>query len=98
MTLGQQLAVIESGRERSPSDPYVVKLDKLLNELSEKYHEPKDTIAEYTNKARKSLKRHDVMMSAADLMNEVVITKRYNGIKYKDILLLYCVIHGKEGR
>ena len=96
MTLAQKLVLIESGEDRSVNDPYVITVDNLLNELSEKYHEPKDTIADYTQKAQAVLKEDDVTIQAAKLMNEVNVSKRYKGTKYKDMISVYMMLYGKR--
>ncbi|WP_419801352.1 hypothetical protein [Mucilaginibacter sp.] len=96
ITMAQKLALVETDDTtfKAVDDPYVKQLDRLLTQLSDKYNEPKDTIAEQTHKIQSRLFKHyHVYLTSAYLMNEVNITKRMDKVKYWDMITMYGMIY-----
>jgi hypothetical protein len=96
MSLAQQLAYIESEKELSRSDPYIMSLNILLTELSVKYNEPKDTIAEWTQKCQAVLKIKHYHQTSLQLMKGINNTKKVKGVNYRDALTLYSYLLTKD--
>jgi hypothetical protein len=91
-TLGQQLALIEFNKSVPSTDPYVIKLDSMINLLSSSYREPKDSIAEYTQKCNAVLASDHIEETNLDLMIGVHNMGNVPNTKYKEAILLIAVM------
>jgi hypothetical protein len=88
-TLGQDAALLEFGKYRGVTDPYVIEVGKLLKSLSAKYGDTEYNILDWTQKAFFMLKKDGVNQSMVLLMKEVNDTKRIQKTPYKDMIGLY---------
>jgi hypothetical protein len=88
-TLGQKLSLIEFGNKRSHNDGYVILIDKLIDSLSNKYNEPRDSIADKTWKVYGVLSDMGVKTTFQDIMYGANFKGSIKGLKYNDVMYLY---------
>jgi hypothetical protein len=86
---GQKLALIELGSKRSGNDVYVALLNKLIDSLSHKYNEPKDSIADKTWKVYGALSEMGIKTTFQDILYGANFKGNIKGLKYNDVMHLY---------
>lgn len=98
MSLGQMLAYIEKDEELAFEHPYVVRLDELIADLSMKYDEPKDTIAEYTSKCFGVLRENMVHETMEEFMQTIYSIRKMDNTTYKDMAAFIGSMQMRAGR
>ncbi|HEX3933623.1 MAG TPA: hypothetical protein VHW43_03020 [Puia sp.] len=95
MPTEQKLAVLDAGTFVDTTDIKVKRMRSLLDDLSEKYAEPRDTIAEYTSKAQGVLADKGVQESCLDILENMNKVDKLENTHYKDAVTLYVMLRAK---
>ena len=85
----EKLAVIDDIYDKN--SPEVKKMKTLLEELSAKYDLPKDSIGEYTYRAKSVLKDKGIEETNLSIMEQINKTEK-TGMAYKEVLAMYLLL------
>lgn len=98
MPIEQKLAILDAGTFVDVSDMKVVAMKKLLADLSLKFSEPKDTIAEYTSKAQGVLQKDGIKENCQDIMEEMdkAEADKVQNTPYSSAIILYLMLREKQ--
>lgn len=95
MPVEQKLAVLDASGYVDPSDAKVARIKTLLNDLTSKYNQPADTIAEYTSKAQGVLHDSGIEESCADIMDEMNPAGKIDNTPYRDAITVFLMLKVK---
>ena len=86
-----QLATINAGQPVSSSDPNIKRFDNLLTELSSKYVEDKERIANITVKSHGMLKKEGISTSLLEIMEGMnqLVSEKASINKYPEFIAMY---------
>jgi phosphate/sulfate permease len=88
-TPGEQLAEVELKQGVTTVSPYSKKLDALLNDLSHKYQQPADSIANLTFQTRELLITSGINMTFEYILNDVNQIPKMENTSYKNAIGLW---------
>ena len=95
MPVEQKLAVLDASGYVDPSDPKVTRIKTLLDDLTSKYNQPADTIAEYTSKAQGVLHDSGIEESCADILEEMNAAGKIDNTPYRDAITVFLMLKVK---
>lgn len=97
LTKAQELTLVDRRKLLPVDDDYVIQVQNQLELLSNKYHEPIDTIAEWTNRGQSLLHEKGIEDYNLSIMKEVNKSSKIDNSKYSDIVTLYVMLRvGKD--
>jgi hypothetical protein len=91
LTLAQQLTLIDKRKVLPTDSDYVIQVTNQLELLSNKYKEPQDTIAEYTNKVQSLLHSDGIEDYNLNILRELSKLPKLDNTKFKDVATLYAM-------
>ncbi|TDW97560.1 hypothetical protein [Dinghuibacter silviterrae] len=92
LTPAQKLAILDN---IDTSDAKVKTMDALLQSLSAKFHEPQDTIADYTSRAEGVLKDKGIVSTSLDIMGDLDKLQAPDSLDYRGAITMYLMIRSK---
>jgi hypothetical protein len=95
MPTEQKLAVLDAGTFVDTTDIKVKRMRSLLDDLSEKYGESRDTIADYTSRAQGVLADKGIQESCLDILENMNKVNKIENTPYKDAVTLYVMLRAK---
>ncbi len=90
----QKLAVIDDVYDKN--DIKVVRIKTLLDNLSSKYAEPIDSIAEYTYRAKSVLRDKGIDETCQSILEQMNKTVKMENTPYKDAITLYLLVRANQ--
>lgn len=95
MPVEQKLAVLDASGYVDPADAKVARIKTLLDDLTSKYNEPADTIAEYTSKAQGVLRDSGIEENCADILDEMNTAGKIENTPYRDAITVFLMLKVK---
>ena len=92
LTPAQKLAILDRV-DTASSDCQLI--NGYLEHISATFHEPQDTIANYTSKAEGVLKDKGVATTCLDILRDMDGFKRPDSLDYKSAITMYAMIRTK---
>lgn len=90
----EKLAVIDDIYDKN--DIKAVRIKTLVNDLSVKYAEPKDTIGEYTYRVKAILRDKGIDDSILTILEQMNKTEKMENTPYKDAVTMYLLIRSAQ--
>lgn len=79
-----------------PEDIKVIRIKTLLEDLSERYSEPMDTIAEYTFRAKTILHDKGIAETNLNILEQMKRIKKMENVDYKNAIVLYLAVRSEQ--
>ena len=95
MPTEQKLAVLDAGTFVDVSDIKVKRMGALLDDLSQRYNEPRDTIADYTSRAQGVLADKGIQESCLDILENMNKVNKIENTRYKEAVTLYVMLRAR---
>ena len=95
MPVEQQLAVLDANGPVEKTDIKVIRIRTLLKYLSETYHEPVDSIADLTNRARGVIHDHGIEETNVSILEQMNKAGKIENTPYRDAVVLYAVMRSR---
>lgn len=92
LTPAQKLAILDHVDTSSRTCRLI---DVCLEQLAGTFHEPEDTIADYTSRAEGVLKDKGIVTTNVDILRDMVGFKRPDSLDYKSAVTMYAMIRTK---
>jgi hypothetical protein len=90
----EKLSVIDNISD--PADIQAIRIKTLVDELSTRYAEPTDTIAEYTYRAQSVLHDKGIAETCLGVLEEMNKVNKLDNTSYKDAVTLYLLIRSNQ--
>lgn len=92
LTPAQKLAILDHVDTSSRTCRLI---DAYLEHIAETFHEPQDTIADYTSRAEGVLKDKGIVTTNVDILRDMDGFKRPDSLDYKSAVTMYAMIRTK---
>lgn len=96
LTLAQKLSLLDKGKVLPADDDYVLSVGNQLELLANKYHEPQDTIAEWSSKVHGVLHDKGVEDYNLNILKEINKSPKMDNTKFRDAATLYAYAKSKS--
>lgn len=96
MPAEQKLAVLDANTFVDTTNIKVIRIKTLLNDLAQKYNQPRDTIAEYTSKAQGVLHDQGIQESCLNILEDIDKAGKIDNTPYKDAITLYLMLRKNQ--
>ena len=92
----QAMVMLDRNKYVEESDPDVLRAKSLLTKLTSYYHEPADTIAEWTSKVHGVLNERGIQESTLHILEEMTKAGAIPNTKYSDAITMYAAMRTNE--